>query len=265
MENKHASMILGNPYTPYLNSLVSQGRYFTNYKEGDPTGPSLPDYLEIAAGSRCGKDSDKVSAGEADIGAACPTTLWNQLQDAGISWAVYEDAMPQPCYAKANYQNFALDTPYALKHNPATPFPSIFGDQTLCRAHVLPFSSIDPANLPAVSFIAPGICNDQHGTKAVWPDGTPKFANCYPKTPELYKRGDDWLAANLPPLLSAGAEVIVTYDESGTLYAVEVGPNVPAGSTDATPYTHYSILAAIEDAYGLPRLGDAASATPIPL
>jgi PKD repeat protein len=130
----------------------------------------------------------------------------------------------------------------------------------LCKAHVLPYSSLDPGALPAVSFVAPGICNDQHGAAA----GNP-YLNCQTGSAALTKRGDDWLAAHVPSLLANDATVFITYDESGTLYAAEVGPGISANTTDDTAYTHYSVLAAIEQAYGLDKLNAAATATPIPL
>jgi phospholipase C len=259
MENQSANDIVGNPDTPYLNSLIAQGTRFTNYTEGDPTGPSLPDYLEVAAGSRCGVSTDDVSAGQFDASQGCGTTVWNQLQAAGVSWSVFMDAMPSACYSESTYSNITLDTPYALKHNPATPFASIFNDDSLCAAHVLPFTSFNPGALPAVSFVAPGICNDHHGSKST------QWHDCLPKSPGLYARGDTWLRDNIGPAISAGADVFITYDESGVLYAVGVGPSFAAGTTDARAFDHYSTLAGIEDTFGLTRLNNAANATPLPI
>ena len=261
MENHSASAIIDNPDTPYLNSFYKMGVRFTNYKEGSTLGPSLPDYLQIAAGSGCGKTSDAVSAGDSTISAAgCTTTVWNQLQKHAKSWGVYMDAMPAACSSAVTYNDTGLDTQYALKHNPATPFPSIWNNQTMCKAHVLPYSSFKPTAMPAVSFIAPSICNDQHGAAA----GNP-FTNCTIGSSALMQRGDAWLAARVPAMLSNGATVLITYDESGTLYAAEVGPGITANTTNGTAFTHYSVLSAIEQAYGYTKLHGAASATPIPL
>ena len=45
-----------------------------------------------------------------------------------------------------------------------------------------------------------------------------------------------------------------------------VRPGVSAGATDATPYNHASLLAGLQDYFGLsPLLGDAAVATPLPI
>ena len=45
---------------------------------------------------------------------------------------------------------------------------------------------------------------------------------------------------------------------------LETGPAATPGS-DGTSYSHYSVLAGIEDAYGLSLLGGAATANPIPV
>ena len=58
MENHDRASIVGNPNAPYLNSLLSQGANFTNYTEGSEgaAGPSLPDYLVVAAESELRAD-----------------------------------------------------------------------------------------------------------------------------------------------------------------------------------------------------------------
>jgi acid phosphatase len=259
MENHSASDVIGNSDMPYLNSFARSGVRFTRYTEGDAAGPSLPDYLQFAAGSSCGKTTDDVSAGDSTVSSHCPTTVWNQLQHHHISWDVYMDGMPSPCYAGATYNNRNVDTPYALKHNPATPFGSIYDDRALCRHHVLPYTSFHAGRMPKVAFIAPGICNDQHGTS------TQTYQDCLDGSAALDRRGDAWLAARVPDMLAARATVFITYDESGTLYAAEVGPGISARTTDRHRYSHYSVLAAIERAYDLRRLGGARTATPLPL
>jgi acid phosphatase len=115
---------------------------------------------------------------------------------------------------------------------------------------------MDPAQLPAFSFITPNECNDGH--------------SCPMTT------ADAWLAKQVPPLVAAGADVIVTYDEGttdagmqgspggGNVFAVEVGRDVAAGTVVAEPLDHYSLLAGIEHRFGLQPIGEAARATPMP-
>ena len=165
------------------------------------------------------------------------------------------------CRARATeptYNNTAIGTPYALKHNPATPFRSIYGT-SLCASHVLPYTSFEPSSIPEVTFIAPGICNDQHGMTS-----TP-YPNCLDGSSGVDKRGDSWLRARVPAMLAAGATVFITYDESGTLFAAAIGPGIGAGTTDAHLYTHYSLLARVEREYGLDLLGGARNAAPLPV
>ena len=258
MENHSRASIVGNANAAYLNSLLTQGVNFTNYTEGGEgaAGPSLPDYLVIAAGSNCGRTTDSVQGGDPGISASCPTTVWNQLETAGHSWGVYQEGMSGPCSpAVSNTVNG--EPGMAMKHDPARPFASIFTNQALCNAHSLPLSSFDPSSMPDVSFIAPTICNDMHGAVGIGTD-------CETGTQAVIKRGDDWLAAHVQPIIDAGGRVFITFDEDGgSLYAALVGGLAP--TIDSTAYTHCSTLAGIEDLFGLSRLGCAATATPLPL
>jgi hypothetical protein len=258
LENKSYTTVAANyAYIPYLQTFEANGMRFANYREGDATGPSLPDYLELAGGSTCGATTDDVSAGLFD-GQVCATTIWNQLTEADRSWAVYMDAMPSACSGDPFYANTSLAEPYVLKHNPATPFSSIWKtDHTFCQEHVLP-GTPDPANLADVTYAIPGLCDDLHGSM------NPNWTNCAPGSPELYGRANVWLTSVVPPLLDAGATVLITFDEAGILYAVADGPGIDAGICDFGLYTHYSVLASLEDAYSLPRLNAAADAMPLP-
>jgi hypothetical protein len=244
MENKERSSVVGSSSAPYQNALRAQGIDFTHAY--GVSHPSLPNYLALGNGATDGKQgTDTISAGEL---SASPT-LWNQLQNAGISWGVYEEDMPTAC------SGATTSGLYALKHNPATPFASVYHDAATC-GHVQPFSAFDVTHMPKVSFVAPNLCNDEH--------------DCGIST------GDGWLQAHVQPMLANGATVILTYDEGstsagingtsggGNIYTVVVGPHVTA-RVDAGQYNHYSILAAIEARFGLTKLNGAANVTPLPL
>ena len=244
MENHERGDVTAS--APFERSMLLRGRDYAQYYA--VAHPSLPNYLAIASGSTDGKTTDDVTAGE----VAGPT-LWDQLTTADVSWAVYEESMPSPCYAPYAAGTFPAD--YALKHNPAVPFRSVFSDPSEC-ARVQPLSQMDPGHLPTVSFITPNECDDGHSCPLSTADG--------------------WLADHVPPLVQAGADVVVTYDEGttdigaggpggGHVFAAEIGPGVPAGSVVSAPVDHYSLLAGIEARYGLPRLGQATGATALPL
>jgi len=244
MENKERSTVVGSSSAPYQNALLSQGINFTHYY--GVTHPSLPNYLALGNGMTDGKQgTDSITAGE----LTQSPTLWNQLQNAGISWGIYEEDMPSACYGGTTYNL------YALKHNPGTPFASVYKSAATC-SHVVPFTQLDPKNLPQVSFIAPNLCNDEH--------------DCPLST------GDTWLKANVQPMLNAGATVVLTYDEGssgagvngtaggGNIYTVLVGPGIGA-RVDSGQYNHYSLLAAIEARFGLTKLNNAGSVPALPL
>ncbi len=237
MENHERADIVGSSAAPYLNGLRTRGIDFTNYVA--VAHPSLPNYLALASGSTAGKSgTDTISAGQ----ISGMTTVWNQLQSHGIGWRVYEEGMPSTCYGGSSSRG------YVLRHNPSIPFSSVYGNTLACQ-QVRPYSSGVP--LAAVTFIAPNMCHDMH--------------NCSIGT------GDAWLKANVPPMIQAGATVVITFDEGdtntgggGNVYTVVAGAGVTHRLVSYR-YNHYSLLAAIEHRYGLPLLKNAANVARLPL
>jgi phosphatidylinositol-3-phosphatase len=263
MENHALEYILKNPaIAPYQNALWAgtagtPSEDMTAYRPF--TSPSLPNYLAVASGSTW-TTTDVVQPGQ----FAGPT-LWDQLTGAGISWGVYEEGMPSACSGTLTYNDTATDGQYVLRHNPAIPFGTVWNSSAEC-ANVRPLSALKLAALPAVAFITPNVCDDMHGIPPGEPD---PFKNCVKGSPELTRRSDAWLANLVPKLVASRATVFITYDECcssypGTLFAVETGPDVVNGSKFIAATNHESLLGGIERAEGLPFLGDAASANPVP-
>jgi hypothetical protein len=244
MENKERTSIIDSSSAPWMNTFADAGINFSNYY--GVSHPSLPNYLAFANGSTDGKvGTDSIRAGELPQ----KPTIWNQLQSHNISWGVYEEGMPSPCYAGGSSGR------YQLKHNPAIPFATIFNSSVRCKK-VQPFSAFNPSALRQVSFITPDMCNDMH--------------DCSVAT------GNGWLEGKVPPMLAAGATVVITFDEGsssrgvngtsggGLIYTAVDGVGI-APRTVSGQYNHYSLLAAIEQRFGLSKLGAAKSATPLPL
>ncbi len=257
MENHSLSYITGHPaLVPYQYSLwngtaSTPAEDMTTYTK--VTTSSLPNYLAFASGKLFTTTGYKA-------GSFPGPSLWDQLSAAGISWGVYEEGMPSVCYPSRTFSDSVTDGQYTLGHNPATPFASIYG--TSKCANVQPLSDLDLAALPTVSFITPNICDDMHGVASGSPD---PYTNCVTGSAALAQRSDAWLSRLVPQLAAAGATVFITYDEgSSTLFAAETGADVVNGSKFTTATSHYGLLAGIEDAYGLPRLGNAATAAPVP-
>ena len=230
MENKHYRDIVGNSIAPYIQSLITRGTLYTNYQAGPG---SLPDYLAMTSGltgSTSGSDN-----------------IFNQLQSTGVSWGEYEESMPKACYTGG-------DTgAYKKAHNPAVYYNDITSSPNAC-ANVLPYSSFSASNLRAFSYVVPNLNDDMH-------DGSSRTAEI--------QAGDAWLAANVPAMLNAGAEVILTWDEGSAgdeqVATIAVGGTAATGATDGHAYTHPGLLAGLEDAWGLPRLHAAQTATPLPI
>lgn len=186
---------------------------------------------------------------------ASGANLATQLSAAGISWRAYMGSMPRPCFKGAEVGS------YAKRHNPFLYFPSIAGNPSLC-AHDVPESELDAQlahhDLPAFSWISPNLCNDAH--------------SC-----ELGK-ADEYLGHLAPRLLrelGSHGLLLITFDEGssnagccgnahgGRVATILIGPEVQKGIRLRHPYSHYSLLATLEDRLGVGRLREARHATPM--
>lgn len=228
MENRSYSQVAGNSY---IANLVAQYGVATNYH--GVTHPSLPNYLALTSGSTWGVSDDgwhPLPAG--GIGA--------QLTAAGIDWRAYMEGMTNGCF-NSRY-------PYALKHNPFAYYGSA------CPPQVVPFTNFasDMAgSVPRFVWITPDLCHDGH--------------DCSNAVAEA------WLSQTVPVILGSPAwqdngVLLVTWDEgedsANSVLTLVIHPN-PLNHQSSRPYNHYSLLASIEDLLGVPRLGQAAQATPM--
>jgi hypothetical protein len=232
LENKTYQNIVGSSSAPYIQSLIAAGTLYTNYQAAPG---SLPDYLRMTGG---------IATTSA---AANSENIFDQLQKAGISWGQYNESMPSACYTRSG------PLPYDKNHNAAVWYHDITSNKTAC-ANMLPYTAFDPTHLRAFSYVVPNDSNDMH-------DGSSKAAQI--------KAGDNWLKAHVPAMLAGGAQVIVTWDE-GTrsnehIATIAIGGGAAAGATNATAYTHFGLLAGLEDAFGVARVNSAVGATPFPV
>jgi phospholipase C len=248
MENKECSQVVGSPQAPYLNRLGRQYSILRDFYA--TTHPSFPNYLALTSGSTLGVTSD------------CPQcryshqNLVDQLQAAHISWKVYAEGMPSPCY-RASRAGL-----YAKRHVPFLSYTNILNDPRRCDS-VVPLTRLRPDiqghALARFVWITPNLCDDMH--------------NCGVAS------GDAFLKRTLPSLLQAvgprGA-IIITWDEGttkrgccgghakgGNIPTFILGGAVRAHAAPISVYDSYSILRTIEDAWRLPHLGQAGcSCTP---
>ena len=229
MENRSYGQALAGGYT---GKLAHEYAYATNYH--GVSHPSLPNYLAMTSGSTWGIADDgfhPLPAGG----------LGTELTKNGMSWRAYMEGMNNGCF-NSGY-------PYALKHNPFAYYGST------CPANIVPFTGfahdMAQADVPRFVWITPGLCNDGH--------------DCSTAVADLY------LAHTVPQILASdawrqGGVLFITWDEGedsgNSVLTLVVEPNQNQRAS-AVAYNHYSLLAAIEDRLGVPRLGSAANASPM--
>jgi phosphatidylinositol-3-phosphatase len=294
LENKSYDSVWGaDSAAPYLSqTLRGQGVLLSQYYA--IAHLSMPNYIAQLSGQGpnpatrddCHTYEPLDSTGTAalgqveGIGCVYPDsvpTLAGQLSAAGKTWKGYMEDMGTPCRhpepgARDMNQNANADGQYATRHNPFVYFTSITSSPE-CQANVVDFSNLS-ADLrtvdttPNLSYITPNLCNDGHDHPCV--DGREGGL----------ATSDEWLKQHVPEILSSPAfkqdgVLVITFDESegkesasinipggaggGRIGALVLSPRTKGGTTSERPYNHYSLLASIEDLFGLPYLGYAAA------
>jgi phospholipase C len=232
-ENKKASSIFGNSKAPYLNSLASSGAKFTQSFAIEH--PSEPNYLDLFSGGNQGVTDD-----------SCPHTfstdnLGAELTAAGLSFGGYSEGLPSVGSTTCSSGR------YARKHNPWSDFTNVPAKVNM------PFTSFpsDFSTLPTVSWVVPNLCNDMH--------------DCSVAT------GDTWAKTKIDAYAqwakTHNSLLIVTFDEddssaTNNIATLFYGQQVRTG-TYTEHINHYNVLRTVEDMYGLPHAGNAATATPV--
>lgn len=254
-ENKDAEDITPTA-APYLTSFAQNGTFFTNFYA--ITHPSLPNYLDVISGSDHGCTSD-----DCPRASMSGPSIFSQLDDARVSWQTLAEGMSSPCQLTHD-----AEAHYYVRHNPAPYFADLVASGS-CVSNDLPMLA-NSAVTSAFTFVVPDGCNDMHdGTE----QGCAVPARCSSLSGAEQKicAGDAWAAHHIPDLLATGAEVVVWFDEARSdeggnrVWAAAVGDADQPGTTDDTRYNHFSLLAGLEDHFGLARLGSAKGATPFPI
>lgn len=259
LENQEYDAVTAAP-PPYLRSLLASYGSATRYYAA--THPSLPNYLALTGGSTFGLDGSDCSPGPDCRVRGVRTNLADQLEAAHRTWAAYMEGMPAPC----TLQNAGR---YAVRHDPFVYYDSIRLDSRRCAAHVLPYDPIrfgrmlGSTAVPSYVWISPDICDDGHDACAS----------------DRLAQADAWLRANVPPILRspawrAGGVLFILWDEGttgagwgafaagGHTVALVIAPPGTGRRAfrSSVPYSSYSYLRTVEDAWGLPHLGHAGCA-----
>ena len=236
------------------------------------------------------------AVGQGCVYPASVPTLPQQMTAKGLSWKGYMEDMGAPC------RHPAINTPdgtqqakpgdqYAARHNPFVYFAGITGSPDCAQRDVdlsaLPRDLTRVSTTPNLSYITPNLCDDGHD------------APCVDGRPGGLVSADAWLRTWIPKITSSPAftrdgVLVITFDESdgpqsdataccgegpgpntplpgitglggGRVGALVLSPFVRRNATNATPANHYSLLGALEDGFGLPRLGYAQGAPTLPV
>ena len=230
MENHSADQALSGLY---IASLAAKYRVAENYHA--VAHPSVPNYLALTSGSTWGIEDDSYRAlPRQDLGS--------ELTVAGISWRAYMDGMTDAG---------CLDSPvpYDPGHNPF----AFYGGG--CPANVVPITKLASdltANTPRFTWITPDRCHDTHDCDI--------------------SVGDAWLRQQVEQITASDAwksdgVLFITWDEDDSngdnrVLTLVIAPGM-SHRLSAREYTHYSLLATIEDLMGVKRLGQSVNASPM--
>ncbi len=241
--------------TPGFASLAHRYAAATAYYAA--SHPSLPNYLALAAGSTFGIASDCLSC------FVTGDNLGAELGRAGISWNAYFEGVSASCYLGTSYGV------YAAKHNPFRYFTDVRSSQALC-SHLVPLAQLGPAlagpasGVPRFVWVTPNVCNDGHSCPAsqaaAWLDGLVAevtASQAWRQDGVLFVTWDEGAGGDSRQATPRGS--VLPTGGGGHVLTLVVAPGVPPGTVVTTPLSHYALLATVEDALGVPLLGQAAA------
>ncbi|WP_266159434.1 alkaline phosphatase family protein [Dyella silvatica] len=257
MENKDYADIVGNadPNTgaPFINALLPIAASFTD--SHGVQHPSEPNYMELFSGG-----SQGITANETP--AKLPLTVSNlgaQLQAAHYSFSQFAEGLPSDGFAGTAEAGYT--SPYGTYYpseNVAIWWTSTASPQPLNTMlpsvmHTMQDFPTDFSTLPTVSFVHATEDDNMHN------DGV--------------NHGDNWLRLHMSSYaqwaMTHNSLLVLTWDESRSdapdtnhIPTLFIGPMISPGNYSET-INHYNVLRTLEDMYGLPYAGAAASANSI--
>ncbi|CAN5500201.1 alkaline phosphatase family protein [soil metagenome] len=279
----------------YGTGHFSLGNYITmisGQAENLMTQLDCQSFYEMVPGT-IGPDGQALGAG--CVFPSAVKNITDQFRGKALRWRSYNQDMGKDpsrearrCGAPAlgaqdPTQHATPKDQYAARHNPFVYFHSILDRKTLCRNHVVSLDKLK-SDLKRVrttrhyTFITPDLCADGHDETCA----DPNQKGGYPGINEFLRK---WV----PKITRSKAYrnnglLMITFDESesgaesccftptgpnaaqqglsgpggGRTGAVLLSPWIKPGTTNDTPYNHYSLLRSVEDIFKLRHLGYAA-------
>lgn len=282
-ENKSYERVMNGEDAPTIAAFAKEYGIATHFYA--ETHPSEPNYVAMVGGATFGiADDAPFSAPGHTVDAP---DLATQLQAARLSWKGYYESLPEP-------GSLAIRSGlYASKHSGFLNFRSVQLDPRRSE-RIVDFLQLQQdlrsGNIPNFSLIVPNLCNDMHGAIGLTP------FDCW-TTRNLIRRGDNEVKALVSEIMASdawssktNAAIVITFDEDdaggtqgccgtdsrdstnaggGHIPTIVMTNHGPRRVTDPTPYSHYSLLRTIEDAFGirnyLRHAGDAGVVPMLPL
>jgi phosphatidylinositol-3-phosphatase len=248
---------------PFINNtLISGGFLCTNYTDDVSAQNSLPNYMQIIAGSDFGLNSD--ANPPTNVQAVGVKTIVDSIESVGKTWRCYAEAYVGGSGGTTitdgdSSSNSVLGTGHPLyveHHVPFAFFNSIRNSTSRSQqvqdftnfSASADFSTTSVATTPNFAFIVPNMNDNMH-------DGT--AASC-----------DSWMSTNVGIITASKAwtsrkcVLIAIWDETDHTTS-EIVPCIFYGSqgsvkvnvTSANAYSHYSLLATILWLLDLPPVG----------
>jgi phosphatidylinositol-3-phosphatase len=230
MENRSADQALTGAFTAQLAARYGEA---ANYHA--VSHPSVPNYLALTSGQTWGVQDDSYRVlPRSDLG--------DQLSSAGVTWRAYMEGLGDGGCLQS-------PLPYDPGHNPF----AFYGGR--CPSNVVPLTALAgdlASSTPRFSWITPDRCHDTHDCSV--------------------SVGDDWLRQEATAIMQSAAwkadgVLFITWDEDdgsadNRVLTLVIAPRQKHEVSNRL-YTHYSLLATIEDLMGVGRLANAAHASPM--
>jgi hypothetical protein len=271
---------------PYqLDTIKPNSAWFSNY--WGISHYSTSNYIAMTSGTyaRCDQLDEKPKTCNHDA-----ANIFGMLEQAQISWAAWNESMPEPCYLVNAGEN-RFGNAYRPKHNPAVYYHDIVGTDfsqvtgtdpnAPCQTKVISMGTTDyndtsvfdsataADETPTFNYVVPNMCEDGHD-------------NCNRSKGGAIKQFDDFLAREIGVIQTsaswkAGEDlIVVVYDEGQdggpgkaqkfagghTIMAIMGAGVMPGVYPDLT--NHYDLLRTLVDGFDLGTApANAQNATPI--
>lgn len=270
LESEGFHAIIGNQDAPIMNALANNYGLATNYSGvGDP---SEPNYVAMLGGDTFGLSTDDPYWFPGQTVNA--SNLMSQLEAAGKTWRGYFQNMPYPGYRGYCYPDKCngipdADTQYVAKHNGIVNFANMQNPTEFGK--MFPFAQLaadlEAGTVPNFGYIVPDECDDMHGAPPWCVDsGTTSSV----QQSFLIARSDAFVGSIVNAITSASFwqagnnAIIVTFDEGNSatsnIGTIVITSHGPRGVTDKTSLNHFSLLASLEQTFGLGCLANACTA-----